>query len=360
MNTIQLFGSTLGLGFAAGIRLYATVLALGLAIRFNWYHLAPGQEHLRVLAEPLVLSIAGLACIIEFLSDKIPWVDSLWDSFHTIIRPVGGAILGATFLGSTDHPALKVVLVILCGGVAFTSHSSKAATRLAVNHSPEPFSNIGLSLLEDGLAPLCVWLATKHPVAAAVLVLMFLAAFAWLSPKVFRLVRLELVALRMWITRLAHFHVRGAIESMPFSAAGVKAGVVHALKIVVDHASALPHKHARAIASWKNIGQSVPFGGVRCAATKEIKGLRNSIGYLTVVGDELLFVTRRLYRFRFHAIHLDDIVHAEWKRGLLLNRLVLETPTGKEVFYVFKDVNISGFRSGAVVDGSGTPASSAD
>jgi Domain of unknown function (DUF4126) len=226
MNAIELFGSTLGLGFAAGIRLYATVLALGLAIRFNWYHFAPGQEHLRVLAEPLVLSIAGLACVIEFLSDKIPWVDSLWDSFHTIIRPLGGAILGATFLGSMDHPALKMVLVILCGGVAFTSHSSKAATRLAVNHSPEPFSNIALSLLEDSLAPVCVWLATKHPVVAAVLVLIFLAACAWGAPKVFRLVRLELLALRMWITKPAPVPVRGAIESMPASVVGVKPSVL--------------------------------------------------------------------------------------------------------------------------------------
>ncbi len=350
MNTIQLFGSTLGLGFAAGIRLYATVLFLGLAIRFHWYHLAPGQEHLRVLAEPLVLIVAGLAFLIEFVSDKIPWVDSFWDSFHTIIRPVGAVALGVASLGSTD-PAIKVVLIILCGGVAFASHSSKAATRLAVNHSPEPFSNIALSLLEDALGPFTVWMAMKHPIVAAVLVLTFLAGFAWLSPKVFRLLRLELVALRMWITKPAPFPVHGSMESA-LPSAGMKPSVVHALQIIVDHASALPEKHALALQSRKNIGQSAQAGGIRCAATKEIKGLRNSIGYLAIARDELVFVTRRLYRFRLHAIPLKDIRRAEWKRGLLVNRLLLETPGGTDVFYVFKNVNISASRSGAVGGGA--------
>ncbi len=346
MNTIQLLGSTLGLGFAAGIRLYATVLALGLAIRFNWYHIPPGQEHLRVLAEPLVLIVAGVACLIEFISDKIPWVDSLWDSFHTIIRPVGAVVLGAMSLGSTS-PALKVTLVILCGGVAFTSHSSKAATRLAVNHSPEPFSNIALSLFEDALGPFCAWLAMKHPVLSAALVMTFLAGFAWVSPKVFRLVRLEFVALRMWVLKPASSPVHGSMESA-LPSAGMEASVSQALETIAHHAEALPENHLLAIASRKSTGQSAPVCGIRCAASKEIKGLRNSIGYLALLGDELVFVTRRLYRFRLHAIRLTDIVRAEWKRGLLVNRLVLETPAGRDVFYIFKNVSISAYRSGAV------------
>jgi hypothetical protein len=319
-------------------------LALGLAIRFNWYHLAPGQEHLRVLAEPLVLVVAGLAFAIEFVSDKIPWIDSLWDSFHTIIRPVGAALLAATALGSID-PAMKLVLVILCSGVAFTSHSSKAATRLAVNHSPEPFSNIGLSLLEDALAPFGAWLAMTHPAVAAVLVLIFLAGFAWVSPKVFRLIRLEFVALRMWITKPAPSPVRGSMESV-LPSAGIRPSVGQALEIIVDQASALPENYARTVASRKNIGQGIPIGGIPCAATEDIQGLRNSIGYLAPIGDELVFVTRRLFRFRFHDIALKEMIRAEWKRGLLVNRLLLETPAGKHEFYVFKNVSISAARSG--------------
>src|ERR1700733_903904 len=158
METIELIGVTMGLGFIAGIRLYATVLALGLAIRLEWLHLGAIGKPLEILAHPAVLIAAGLAYFVEFFADKIPWVDTLWDCFHTFIRPIGAAILAATVLGSVD-PVLKLTLILLCGGVAFASHSSKAAVRLVVNHSPEPFTNIGMSLVEDALAPLGVWLS---------------------------------------------------------------------------------------------------------------------------------------------------------------------------------------------------------
>jgi hypothetical protein len=198
MDTIGLLGSTLGLSFAAGVRLYATILAVGLAVRFGWLHLSAQQQALQVLAHPAVLIAAGVACLAEFFVDKVPWVDSLWDSFHTFIRPIGAALLAATTLGSLD-PALRVVLVILCGGVAFASHSSKAATRLVANQSPEPFSNIAISLLEDGLAPLGVWLSFIHPVVVFVMVLVFLAAFLWLAPKVVRAVTQRLSAFWRWL-----------------------------------------------------------------------------------------------------------------------------------------------------------------
>src|SRR5258707_5450278 len=102
MDTIQLLGSTLGMGLVAGIRLYATVLALGLAIRFDWLHLLPGQEHLRLLSEPAFLTIAGVAYILEFVACKIPWVDSWWDSVDTVIRPVGATVIGRATLGGID------------------------------------------------------------------------------------------------------------------------------------------------------------------------------------------------------------------------------------------------------------------
>ncbi len=193
METIQLIGSTMGLCFVAGVRLYATVLALGLAIRFDLLHLGAMGEPLRVLAHPAVLLAAGLACLAEFLADKIPWVDTVWDSFHTIIRPVGAAILAANVLGDIN-PVLKLTLIILCGGVAFASHTSKAAARLLVNHSPEPITNIGISLTEDVFAPFGVWLSLRHPTVVLSLVLLFLGGFVWVMPKIFRSVRLRLVA----------------------------------------------------------------------------------------------------------------------------------------------------------------------
>ena len=198
METIALIGSTMGLGFVAGIRLYATVLALGLAIRFNLLHLASVAEPLRILGHPAVLTAAGLAYLAEFFADKIPWLDTVWDSFHTFIRPIGAAALAATALGDMN-PALKLTLTILCGGVALASHSSKAAARVAVNHSPEPFTNLGISLAEDAFAPFGVWLSLSHPVLVLSLVVAFLGAFVWVMPKVFRSIRLELATLRGWL-----------------------------------------------------------------------------------------------------------------------------------------------------------------
>ncbi|HYP12362.1 MAG TPA: DUF4126 domain-containing protein [Bryobacteraceae bacterium] len=198
MDTVQLLGSTLGLGFAAGMRLYATILALGLGIRFGWIDVPASFGDLRVLGEPMVLIPAGIACLVEFVSDKVPWLDSLWDSFHTFIRPIGASVLAATAFGSVD-PTLKWLLVVLCGGVALSSHSSKAATRVMVNHSPEPFSNIGLSLAGDLFVPFCVWVAVEHPMVAITFVAIFAVIFIWLVPKIYRLLSRSIRALREWL-----------------------------------------------------------------------------------------------------------------------------------------------------------------
>ncbi len=180
MDTLQLLGSTFGLSFLAGVRLYATILALGLGIRFGLFHLPAALHGLEVLAHPAVLILAGVAYLAEFVSDKIPWFDSLWDSVHTFIRPIGAALLGAAALGDMD-PALRVGLAIVCGGIALTSHASKAATRVVANHSPEPFSNIALSLAGDVAAPAGVWVAMNHPVVALVAVICALVVIAFLA-----------------------------------------------------------------------------------------------------------------------------------------------------------------------------------
>jgi hypothetical protein len=127
----------------------------------------------------------------------------MWDSIHTFIRPIGGAILGFTALGDSD-PALKVVMFVLCVGVALTGHSSKAATRYAANHSPEPFTNVGLSTAEDLFVPGLIWMALYHPLITAAFVILFVAAFAFIAPRVFRAVRRELRALASWFSRLRH------------------------------------------------------------------------------------------------------------------------------------------------------------
>ena len=181
-------GSLAGLAFVSGLRLYSTVLALGLGIRLGLLDVPPALDQLRLLARTPILVIAGVAYLVEFFADKIPWVDTFWDAVHTFIRPLGGALLAATALGPVE-PVVKLGAFLLCGGIAFSSHSAKAGTRLAVNQSPEPFSNIGLSLAEDGVAVSGVWLALAHPLVTLGIVILCVAGILWLIPKLFRLFR---------------------------------------------------------------------------------------------------------------------------------------------------------------------------
>ncbi len=148
MQVIQLLGSAMGLACVAGINLYATVLTLGIGIRFEFVHLPPDMNALSVLAHQYVPAAAGVAYIFEFFADKIPWADTLWDTFHTFIRPAGAAFLGMKAVTTAD-PAAELSIMLLCGWVAFFSHTSKASVRFVANHSPEPFSNIVLSVAED-------------------------------------------------------------------------------------------------------------------------------------------------------------------------------------------------------------------
>lgn len=188
MGTIALLGSTLGLGLVAGVRLYAAVLAVGLGLRLGILHLNPGLEHLAVLASPYVLIPAAIAYAAEFFADKIPWVDSAWDFVHTLIRPLGAALIAAAAVGTVDKRVM-VTAAVLSGGAGLLGHTAKAGTRLIVNHSPEPFSNIGLSLAEDGFVAAGVWMAIEHPLVMLGIVATFAAVFVWVAPKIFRTIR---------------------------------------------------------------------------------------------------------------------------------------------------------------------------
>ena len=195
MEYLATLGALMGLAFTSGLRLYSTLLALGLGVRFGLLTLPPSFADLRVLAETPVLVVLALVYCIEFVADKVPWVDSMWDLVHTFIRPVGAAFLGAAAVGDLD-PIAKTMVAIVCGGIAFSSHSAKAGTRVAVNHSPEPFSNIGLSLAEDGIVLGGVWLAIQHPVVALVAVAVAIGLIAWTVPKIVRAISRRLSRLR--------------------------------------------------------------------------------------------------------------------------------------------------------------------
>src|SRR5579872_4421320 len=175
MNPIETLGLALGAGFSSGLNLYATIATLGLLQRFGVIHL---PEQLQVLAHPWVLGIAIALYLIEFLADKIPLVDTVWDAIHTVIRPPAAALLAYGAAGAAP-PEWRWGASLLAGGVALTSHGAKASTRAAVNASPEPFSNWTLSIAEDFLAVWLTWMATVHPMATAAVVggLLILSGF---------------------------------------------------------------------------------------------------------------------------------------------------------------------------------------
>ena len=164
MDTPHLLALAAALGWASGIRLYAVVLLTGLAGYFGFIDLPQG---LQVLQHPGVLIASGFMCFVEFFADKIPYVDTLWDMVHTVIRIPAGAALAAGALGA-DGQSMTWIAAILGGGLAATSHITKLTTRAAVNTSPEPFSNVAVSLAEDGFVVFMLWLSATHPLAFAV------------------------------------------------------------------------------------------------------------------------------------------------------------------------------------------------
>ena len=188
VNPLQTLGLALGAGFSSGLNLYATIATLGLLERYGIIHL-PGS--LQVLSHPWVFGIALALYAIEFLADKIPYVDTVWDAVHTLIRPPAAALLayGATVAAPAEW---RWSAALLAGGVALTSHSTKASTRAAVNTSPEPFSNWLLSLGEDALAVWLTWMATVHPTATIVVVTLLIALAGFLLFHLFRFLRRSL------------------------------------------------------------------------------------------------------------------------------------------------------------------------
>ena len=181
----QLLALAAALGWASGVRLYLVVLLTGLAGHFGWVPLPGG---LQLLAHPVVLAASGFMVFVEFFADKIPGLDSLWDLVHTAIRIPAGAALAAGVFGA-DHGAMALVAALLGGGFAATAHAAKATTRAALNTSPEPFTNVGASLLEDGMVPAGLWLAVMHPLVFALMFAAVLALSVWLIARSWRFLR---------------------------------------------------------------------------------------------------------------------------------------------------------------------------
>jgi hypothetical protein len=198
MGAVQLIGVAASLSLLAGWRLYACIVAAGLAMRFGLLQL-PQQIHaLDVLANPWVIGVAAVGAIAELFADKVMLLDSLWDGVHTLIRPLGGALLAMAVIDPSD-PTWQVVVFLLGGGAALLSHGAKASARAVVNTSPEPVSNVVASTAEDVLSTGGLWLALTHPATAIVIAAMLLATVLALAALSWHL----LGRLRRWFSRRA-------------------------------------------------------------------------------------------------------------------------------------------------------------
>lgn len=186
LDTTQLVALAAALGWASGMRLYAVVFVTGLA---GWAGWLPLPDGLKVLQSPVVLTAAGVMLVVEFFADKIPALDTLWDLAHTFIRIPAGAALAASVFGG-DSAAWATVAGLLGGTLAAAAHTAKATTRAAVNTSPEPFSNVGLSLLGDAAVPAMLWLAWIEPAWFFVALALALVLALVLTVVLFRFLRL--------------------------------------------------------------------------------------------------------------------------------------------------------------------------
>jgi Domain of unknown function (DUF4126) len=185
MDLLTTLGRTMGFSFAAVLNLYATVAILGLASRFDWVALPP---QFKVFDNDIVITAAIVMYVIEFFADKIPWVDSIWDAVHTVIRPVGGALIAVATLGHAN-PTVQGLVALLGGSLAASTHLTKAGTRAVANASPEPFTNWILSFAEDAFVVGLGFVALKYPAVAALVVIVGVALMVVFATWIVRAVR---------------------------------------------------------------------------------------------------------------------------------------------------------------------------
>ena len=311
MDQLKLLGVALGLACLAGLNLYLTVFVTGLAINQHWIVLGPAYQSLAILGDPLILWISGTLYVLEFFADKVPWVDSAWDTVHTIIRPVGGALLAIRVLGQTS-PAFDIVVALMAGSATLVTHSAKASTRLVTNASPEPFSNIGLSLLEDAAVIGGLALIHVNPVLALAIFVLLLSILLYFAPKIFRAVRVKL-----W---LIWKKLNGPADN----------------DVASNLPATLPSRYASAFTHENLLGETIAWA-VPCIA-KRVRGVpANTSGILVATNEDaarLLFLARRGWGARAQTISLADAMASRDPKFLSEN-LVIAPEAGKGGSYLF-------------------------
>ena len=320
METLETLAVALGFATLAGLNLYLVVLVTGLAINQGWVDVSATYPDLMVLGDPLVVTAAGIFFAMEFFSDKIPWVDSLWDSVHTLIRPVGGGLLAIHTLGATD-PGFEVVIALLAGGTTLVAHGFKSGTRLALNASPEPFSNIIASVSEDVAVLGGLALMSVNPILAAAFCLVFLGVSLYLTPKLFRRIKAF-----FWLVANKVFSTLSRPDSEKLLYAGLSASEDQKLGSVLGGRKAVPEWSAKVL-----VGQSKRIPGFTAMTFCRLVAEADQPGCLHFVG-------RRWMRHYYAILTLNGLEITQESRFLSedvvlydlegTRKLVLRLPSG--------------------------------
>ncbi|MFZ6027209.1 MAG: DUF4126 domain-containing protein [Chloroflexota bacterium] len=300
MDGLRLLVTLLPLSLTAGINLYATVLIVGLSISQGWVQNPPAG--LEAFGSPVVIILAGVLYIVEFVADKVQFVDNAWDAVHTFIRPVGAALMGMAALSQVD-PVVAIVGALLAGGISLFAHGGKATARVAMNASSplENVSNIGISLAEDAFVAVLAFLALKMPYLAATLAILAIIIIAIVVPPFLRWSFFTLKAFGNWVVGLWNQATRTDVEPDQLPA---------------EHL-ALLHEYA-------------PDLAVQCKA-QNVRGADGCTGYLASWGDRLVFTYNKWWAS--HAWHIEQ---TQVKNSKLYHRplteileITYEDPRGK-------------------------------
>ncbi len=311
MDRFNPIAVALSLACLAGIDLYLTVFATGLAIHLHWITLSPSYQSLEVLGQPWVIIIAGILYLLEFLADKVPWVDSAWDAVHTIIRPIGGALLALQVLGH-HSPIVDVLIILLGGSASLVTHTAKASTRLAANSSPEPASNIGLSVAEDVAVFGGLTLIHYNPILALSIFVIAIAAFLYFAPKVFRSMKAKI-----WLA-LNKLNAAPDVRRAP------------TLPI------ALPSRLAPTFGKQNLLGETIAWA-VPCLSGRGRRIPANLFGALVATNEEphkIVFVGRKNWKPFYQTIDLEGSTVAREPQFLSEN-LVIVPKEGRGPKYSF-------------------------
>ena len=311
MERLNLLGVALGLACLAGINLYLTVFVVGLAVNQHWIVLSPAYQSLEILGNPVIVSVAGVLYFLEFFADKVPWIDSAWDAVHTVIRPIGGALLAIRVLGNST-PTFDVIVALLAGTTSLLTHTAKATSRLVANTSPEPFSNIGLSVAEDVAVVGGLALIHYNPTLALGIFAVALATFIYFAPKVLRAMKAKLWLILKKLNGPAASDTPVALPIM------------------------LPGKLASIFARENVLNETIAWA-VPCLSGRGRRIPPNLFGALVTTNEEphkIMFVARKSGRAFSQTIDLEGSMVAREPKFLSEN-LIIFPAAGKGPKYLF-------------------------